>query len=266
MLEVFRTQLWDAGETLEEIIAAYAVHPLTRGLLEAAKTAAPLIEREGENETTIPSAVLGEIVVRSLGEATAREFVTHLLTAVAHVRALAGEKYGFGGKRLPGVETHLWLREVSRIERTVTPTEDGEVFRFADDGQIGGDEAAVWLPAIYCRECGRAGWMTALEPGTDAVVLNGREIWKASVDKPELVRPLIDATNEYRLALADGKEMKEFGDEEGKRTLLWFHTQTRTLSSTEPDEQERAEGLSVPVITYAGLNAGEFARDQVCPS
>ena len=266
VLEVFRTQLWDAGETLEEIIAAYAVHPLTRGLLEAAKTAAPLIEREGENETTIPSAVLGEIVVRSLGEATAREFVTHLLTAVAHVRALAGEKYGFGGKRLPGVETHLWLREVSRIERTVTPTEDGEVFRFADDGQIGGDEAAVWLPAIYCRECGRAGWMTALEPGTDAVVLNGREIWKASVDKPELVRPLIDATNEYRLALADGKEMKEFGDEEGKRTLLWFHTQTRTLSSTEPDEQERAEGLSVPVITYAGLNAGEFARDQVCPS
>ncbi|MGV0380618.1 DEAD/DEAH box helicase [Corynebacterium lehmanniae] len=266
VLEVFRTQLWDAGETLEEIIAAYAVHPLTRALLEAAKNAAPLIQREGEKETTVPAAVLGEIVVRSLKEGPAREFVTHLLTAVAHVRALAGEKYGFGGKRLPGVETHLWLREVSRIERTVTPTEDGEVFRFADDGQLGGDDAAVWLPAIYCRECGRAGWMTALEPGTDAVVLGGGEIRKASVDRPELARPLIDATNEYRRALKDGKEMKEFGDDEGKRALMWFHTQTRTLSASEPDERERAEGLSVPVITYAGLDAGEYAREQVCPS
>lgn len=182
------------------------------------------------------------------------------------MRALAGAEYGFGGKRLPGVETHLWLREVSRIERTVAPTEDGEVFRFADDGQLGGDDAAVWLPAIYCRSCGRAGWMTAVEPGTAAVVLGGGEIRKASVEKPELVRPLIDATYEYRHALADGAELKEYGDDEGKRTLLWFHTQSRMLTATEPDERERAEGLSVPVITYSGLDAGEYAREQVCPS
>ena len=206
------------------------------------------------------------IVLRSLGEDTARKFVTQLLTALAHLRALAGEAFGFGGKRLPGVETHLWVREVSRIERAVTPTEDGQVFRFADDGHIGAEDSAVWLPAIYCRECGRAGWMTALEPGTDAVVLDGAEIRKASVDKPELPRPLIDATNEYRRAVAEGMEPGAFDGEDGKRALMWFHTSTRTLITSEPSDEDRAEGRSVPVLTYAGLNATEYAREQVCPN
>lgn len=60
--------------------------------------------------------------------------------------------------------------------------------------------------------------------------------------------------------------MGEYGDHEGKRTLLWFRTQSRMLTVSEPDKQERAEGLSVPVITYGGLSAGEYAREQVCPS
>lgn len=38
------------------------------------------------------------------------------------------------------------------------------------------------------------------------------------------------------------------------------------LTASEPDVRERAEGLSVPVITYGGRNAGEYAREQVCPS
>lgn len=268
VLDVFRTQLWgvDAGADLESTIAAYAVHPITRALLDGDGKAKPLIKREGEGGKSLSEEMFDPIVVRSLGEATAREFVTHLLTAVAQIRALAGEEFGFGGKRLPGVETHLWVREVSRIERAVTPTEDGETFRFADDGQLGGDDAGVWLPATYCRSCGRAGWMTALEPGTDAVVLNGSEIRRASVDKPELVRPLIDATAEHREAVKQRLDLTQLGDEDGNRALMWFHTESRMLSRTEPDEEELAEGRSVPVLTYTGLNAEELAREQTCPS
>ena len=268
VLDIFRTQLWgiDADADLETTIAAYAVHPITKALLDGDGKPKPLIKREGENTKTLSEAMFDPIVRRSLGEDTAREFVTHLLTAVAHLRALAGEAYGFGGKRLPGVETHLWVREVSRIERAVTPTEDGQVFRFADDGHIGTEDSAVWLPAIYCRECGRAGWMTALEPGTDAVVLDGGTIRKASVDKPELPRPLIDATNEYRRAVAEGMEPGAFDGEDGKRALMWFHTSTRTLSTSEPSDEDRAEGRSVPVLTYSGLNAADYAREQVCPN
>lgn len=268
VLDIFRTQLWglNAGADLDATIAAYAVHPITEALLKGDGKAKPLIHREGEDEATLPEAMFDPIVLRSLGEDTAREFVTHLLTAVAQLRALAGEAYKFEGKRLPGVETHLWVREVSRIERAVTPTEDGQVFRFADDGHIGADDAAVWLPAIYCRECGRAGWMTALEPGTDAVVLDGGEIRKASVDKPELPRPLIDATNEYRRVVAEGMEPSAFDGEDGKRALMWFHTSTRTLSTSEPSEEALAEGSSVPVLTYSGLGAEDYAREQVCPN
>ena len=267
VLDVFRAQLWgvEAGASLDATIAAYAVHPITRTLLQAANPAKPLIRRASESAKPLPEEMFDPIVVRSLGETTAREFVTHLLTAVAHVRALAGEEYGFGGKRLPGVETHLWVREVSRIERAVTPTEDGEVFRFADDGQLGGDDAAVWLPAIYCRECGRAGWMTAMEPGTDAVVLNGAEIRRASVDKPELVRPLVDATAEYREAVAKQMELTQLGEDD-ERELLWFHTATRMLTRTEPDEEALAEGSAVPVMTYTGLGVEEKAAERTCPS
>ena len=265
VLDVFRTHLWDAGEDLKDIIAAYAVHPLTRALVESAVKAKPLVERAGEKDA-LPAKVLGDIVVRSLGHETAREFVTHLLTAVAHVRALAGEAYGFEGKRLPGVETHLWVREISRIERAVTPIEDGHIFRFADDGHLGLDDSAVWLPAIYCRSCGRAGWMTALEPGTEAVVFSGSEIRKASIDSSARVRPLIDATNEHRRAQSDGADASNYDDDEGKRHLTWFHAGTRELSNREPDEQEREEGQSVPVLTYSGLNAEEHANNEVCPS
>lgn len=268
VLDVFRTRLWgvDKGADLDATIAAYAVHPITKALLDGDGKPKPLIQRESEEAKTLPAAMFDPIVLRSLGEDTARKFVTHLLTAVAQLRALAGEAYKFGGKRLPGVETHLWVREVSRIERAVTPTEDGQVFRFADDGHIDADDAAVWLPAIYCRECGRAGWMTALEPGTDAVVLDGGEIRKASVDKPELQRPLIDATNEYRRVVAEGMEPGAFDGEDGKRALMWFHTSTRTLSTSEPSEEALAEGSSVPVLTYSGLNASDYARNDVCPN
>lgn len=72
VLEVIRTQLWDAGESLEEIIAAYAVHLLTHKLLEAAASAISLIDREAEESATLPTEVLGEIVVRSLKEGPRR--------------------------------------------------------------------------------------------------------------------------------------------------------------------------------------------------
>lgn len=72
------------------IIAAYAVHPITQALLDGAGNAKPLIKREGEDADTLPEAMFDPIVLRSLGEDTARELATHLLTAVAHLRALAG--------------------------------------------------------------------------------------------------------------------------------------------------------------------------------
>lgn len=49
-------------------------------------------------------------------------------------------------------------------------------------------------------------------------------------------------------------------------SLMWFQASTRTLSTSEPSDGDRAEGCSVPVLTYSGLNVGDYAREQVCPS
>ena len=57
-----------------------------------------------------------------------------------------------------------------------------------------------------------------------------------------------------------------FDGEDGKRALMWFHTSTRTLSTSEPSEEALAEGSSVPVLTYSGLGAEDYAREQVCPN
>ncbi|CAM4394913.1 MULTISPECIES: DEAD/DEAH box helicase [Corynebacterium] len=279
VLDVVRTKLWGGGDTLEAMIAAYAQHPLTRVLIEAAAQARPMVARAGE-ATALPAEVLGQTVIRALKGDEATEFVTHLLTAVAHLRALAGEKYGFEGKRLPGVDTHLWVREVSRIDRAVTPTPDGKEFRWYDDGVVGegaditadAAEAAdeqvppVWLPACYCRACGRAGWMTSLEPGTEAPILDPAEIRKNSIEHRERQRPLITAINELRQATTDDVDFTATRDPEGKRTPMWLHTDTRALSTTPPTEEALSRGTSVPVLTYSGQDAADYAKDQVCPS
>ncbi|MCG7277882.1 DEAD/DEAH box helicase [Corynebacterium imitans] len=278
VLEVMRTHLWGCGDTLEEMIAAYAAHPLTRVIIEAASEARPLIAREGEG-TALPAEVLDPVVLRALKGEEPTEFVTHLLTAVAHLRALAGEKYGFEGKRLPGVDTHLWVREVSRIDRAVTPTADGSEFRWYDDGVVGqgaditldavqaeDQVPPVWLPACYCRACGRAGWATSLEPGTEAPILDPAQIRKLSIEAPERRRPLITAINELRQATTDGVEFTAQRDPEGKRTPMWLHTESRALSTTPPTEEDLAKGTSVPVLTYSGTDAAEYAKDEVCPS
>lgn len=171
-------------------------------------------------------------------------------------------------KRLPGVETHLWVREVSRIDRAVTAVEHGSLFRWSDDGppEESDEESAFWLPACYCRSCGRAGWMTALEAGTDTPVMEGPAIRKGSLNNPERQRPLLDATAEQRAAITAGREVSGPRDTEGESAVLWLHTETRELSTRAPSAAEEDSGASIPVLTHFGPEAERNATDQSCPS
>lgn len=269
-LAVFRGELLHCADNLDATIAAFAAHPLTKAVLQASAHAIPLTQREGSAQDTLPHRVLDsqdQYLVRAVGEETAAEFTTHALTVVSYLRALAGDAYGFEGKRLPGVETHLWVREVSRVDRAVTPVEDGHIFRWSDDGAVEetGD-SAVWLPACYCRKCGRAGWMTSLEPGTDSPVFDVAKIRAGSIEERSRQRALLDATNEYHQAQKRGTAFTTGGSGSDARALLWLHTGTRELSRTQPSEEALADGLSVPVLTFAGLEADELAQAQTCPS
>lgn len=269
VFEVFCEAVWGCAPELGPAITHWAAHPLTGAILEHAGTAVPLIRREGDDVATLPDLVLGT-TARQVGETVAAEFITHALTAFAYLRARAGDEDSWKGKRLPGVETHLWVREVSRIDRALAAEDQAHLFRWSDDGPTahGDDGAAQWLPACYCRNCGRSGWMTALEPGTDTPVLDGAEIRKTSISEQDRgrQRPLLDATPEYRAATSSGQPVARMRDSEGDSAVMWLHAGTGELSMRQPTPDEEDSGMSVPVLTHAGPDADEYAADQRCPS
>ncbi|MGW3658095.1 hypothetical protein ACWD6R_21475 [Streptomyces sp. NPDC005151] len=142
------------------------------------------------------------------------------------------------GRPLLSIEIHHWVRSVSRVLRGVgaaraefrwdderirplgtpvtTPTSgpdaDAALPEPADErpAEPAGDSAAppaqTFLPAIFCRECGRSGW-AALSPEADpaALDLDAGRIRRASVGRDKRrVRNMIAATSAeaYRSAFA----------------------------------------------------------------
>ncbi|EXG82022.1 DEAD/DEAH box helicase [Cryptosporangium arvum] len=111
------------------------------------------------------------------------------------------------------VEVHQWARSVTRLLRGILPWPEAE-FRWdaadpagatAVDGDraapvttaTGGQRANVFLPAVYCRECGRSGW-AAFSPESDdaALRLDPVLIRRASTSRDKMrVRALIAATD-----------------------------------------------------------------------
>ena len=81
------------------------------------------------------------------------------MAALSHVRVVAG-------RAALGVDLHLWVRELTRIDRVA-----GSAARYlwSDDGALAGpaDIGTAELeqrafPAVYCRHCGRSGWGVSL--------------------------------------------------------------------------------------------------------
>lgn len=265
-------KIWMCPDELNAALANYSVHPLTTTLLEIASSAQPLTRREADladddNARVLIDEVLTPAVVRQIGEDNAAEFLSHVLTSMSHLRALAGAEFGWEGKRFPGVETHMWVREVSRIERAIT-SEDGNIFRWGDDGPSEATEDTnTWLPACYCRNCGRSGWMAMLEPGSDShLVLDAGSIRRGSLQAAERQRPLIDATNEQRAALKQKRELTELRGADSGSAVVWLHSENEELSTRTPTEAEEVSGLSLPVLTYTGPDAEDHAKKQICPS
>ncbi|WP_021591493.1 DEAD/DEAH box helicase [Actinomadura welshii] len=97
------------------------------------------------------------------------------------------------------VETHLWVRAVSRLLRMV---DDRAAFAWIGEPPVleadsGFDHfGKTMLPAVYCRHCGRSGW-TAFSPQRDPgdLVTVPERIYRASTGpEKKRVRPLIAAT------------------------------------------------------------------------
>ncbi|MGO2865757.1 MAG: DEAD/DEAH box helicase [Corynebacterium casei] len=261
-VDVFCEKVWHCSSDLESAIKHYANHELTAAILKHAAHNVPLTHREQDEQPTLPELVLGG-TARIIGILESEEFLVHALTAMAELRARYGEKNKWQGKRLPGVETHLWVREVSRIDRAIGNADS--MFRWSDDG-VADSEDSQWLPACYCRSCGRSGWMTSLEQGTDAPIMNEQEVRNNSIEHARRQRALLDATPEQRAAIRDGRNVVGPRSSGDSSSVVWFHTSTRELSTRQPTPLEEESGSSIPVLTFHGSDDDEKGEQRVCPS
>jgi len=106
------------------------------------------------------------------------------------------------------IETHLWIRPLSRILRLIS---DQPAFGWYGDAApeaestLGGTPRES-LPAVYCRHCGRSGW-TAMSPEREPqdLISDPQRIYRAAVSDKRLVRAFIAATEQEAQACAAGE-------------------------------------------------------------
>ncbi|WP_414123450.1 DEAD/DEAH box helicase [Corynebacterium nuruki] len=257
-------ELWHCADDRDGAIAAYTRHPLTKALVAAASSPVPLAVPEtgtaidpetGEPEVIRPLIDILPPAVRRLPQNGAAEFLSHLLSDIAWLRADYVREHSWTGKTLPGVDTHLWVREVSRVDRTVSSDPGGHMFRWADDGPQADADDTDWLPACYCRVCGRSGWMLSKLPGDVGYETSPAKIRAGSLRSPELQLPLLDATDD-----AVGR------DAGADSAVYWLDLSRPDLLLQRPDEEALETGNIIPVLSYAGDNREDRAKQETCPS
>src|SRR5699024_169866 len=111
----------------------------------------------------------------------AEDFATALLAVLSHERA----REGAPRNSFPNLEAHLWLREISRVDRVVATAPS---FRWSDAASEDDDLA---LPAIYCRHCGRSGWGATTRAVGDDLDLTPDRIRRDAAEKKGRFRALI---------------------------------------------------------------------------
>jgi ATP-dependent helicase YprA (DUF1998 family) len=239
------------ADSPQGLLDALRHHPLTERLLGMAATAVGIRDLTADLFPTLPAGT-------DLDDAT--EFLAHVIALYSHVRAVAG-------RQALTVETHLWVRELSRIESSLDVSND---YRWGDDGILEADQDhdddadRVFLPAIFCRHCGKSGWGAKMAPTGTELVLDAAEIRAASLQRDASFRALLHAANEAEEVWLGRKPPQEAKDE----GLRYFHTVRRTLGADAPaeDDEDFQHGRIIPVITHAGPEAKDLSRQDVCPS
>src|SRR5690606_20271537 len=172
------------------------------------------------------------------------------LAMLSHVRAVAG-------RDALSVDVHLWVRELTRIDRVASATTR---FRWGDDGPPAADDAEEdrpSFPAIFCRHCGRSGWGVGLAPVGNTLAVDDERIRYHHAIKEGRFRPLLYAPGEAARL------------QEGERAdgLAWFSVRNRELLAEVDDEDpDLRDGWILPVLTNSGPDADEQSRNDTCPS
>lgn len=233
------------------MLDALRYHPLTEFLVAHTENARDITELA---ESLFPR-LTGE---KELVEAA--EFVSHILALYSYVRVATG-------RLALTVETHLWIRELTRIDAKVDTSLE---FRWGDDPVVEteelaqGEAPATYLPAVYCRHCGRYGWGAKLAPTKSELIVDPDEIRQASLTHEADFRVLLEGGAEADEAAREGRSYrstKAIG-------LRYFHRQKQTLDIKPPedDDPDLHRGLIIPVLALDGDEVVEQSQNDVCPA
>src|SRR5699024_6250180 len=226
--------LWSAdGEQRASALAArrgltprdlLLAHPLVGEVLRATSRATELRE--------LAASVLPWVTRPRIAE----DFTTALLAVLSHARA----REHAPRNSFPNLEAHLWLREITRVDRAVTTA---PAFRWSDALDEGEDLA---LPAIYCRHCGRSGW-----GATTRAVGDDLDLRPDTIPTHSAARTTTDDDTEIATA------------ETSRRRYLTLATATLDRHGPLEDDPD-ADVLRV--LVHAGLDADKHANEQTCPA
>ncbi|MGO4956689.1 DEAD/DEAH box helicase [Luteococcus sp. Sow4_B9] len=235
----------DQLETSDLLRHAKAL-PILGQLIEATRTAQDLDDLV---EQLVP------IDARTASPETATAFISLLIAALSHLRATLG-------RNVASVETHLWVRELTRIDRVAS---SAVTYQWSDDGALiplSTDEATegsdkIAFPAIYCRHCGRSGWGVELATVGTELSANDRNIRTNHAAHTGQFRALISAPTEAARAI-----------DEPIDSLRWLNLNERRITAELPDrdDPDYRHGRLVPVLMLTGSDAGDESRKDTCPS
>lgn len=186
------------------------------------------------------------------------------------------------------VEVHQWARAVSRLVRGVLPWPRAE-FRWDTVGTdphprtapltvaTTGQAANLFLPAIYCRACGRSGW-AVFSPESDdrQVEFDSHRVYRASTSQDKVrIRNLIAATDEEARE-GSGTGVLPISGRRGHDaggSLMVLDGSAGWLRPPDPGrdyDQDRAPRLgtadSAFVLVHLGDTANTAAERDWCPA
>ncbi|WP_007024511.1 DEAD/DEAH box helicase, partial [Saccharomonospora iraqiensis] len=159
--------------------------------LRRSRVTRAVVQALADTPRTLPEAVDAITGSDLLPWAVARERepgrVEEALRRFLALLSAAREDGGPGRtKPLVNVEVQLWIRELTRMLRAVADTPR---FAWWHDGAP--TDEARYLPAAYCRVCGRSGWQTmATELGED-LEGSAEKVWRSSLTERAKSRTLL---------------------------------------------------------------------------
>ncbi|GAA1941672.1 DEAD/DEAH box helicase [Microbacterium aoyamense] len=231
----------------DDLLASVASHDLVQAIATRAEKAVGIDDLADE----LLPAGLGVTETFESRSGARRVFLTRVLAALSHVRARLG-------RRALSIDLHMWIRELTRIDRATAPTAR---FHWADNGPVaaGADDTidTKWFPAIFCRHCGRSGWGVQLAPVGNELSATDDDIRRdhAARDSKSRFRALLHAPSEADAALGG----------EPVPGLAWFDHEHRALLTSRPDDADE-QGTALPVLALTSGEIDDDSRDDVCPA